>query len=621
MIIFLFGFNPVGLNITHSRILSSIPLSQTFEIVQIHDNHNNIWGSSSILDAEVGEILEINAQWNQNAFNASITLEGRMGSIGPWTNLNSINASIGSNGTFVSNFLISVEKTGGYDFYKMTITAKNITSSSLTTTEQIYKYYDGADPGAPSSVKYTRLSESSLKITWTAATDNVGVKYYKIYRVPAQTGVVITVSNAESVFTSNITEYIDSSVNQTIPYFYAVQAIDYANRGSTLVQLSGNASVDRSAPRFLVTPLFYYNDAQISENQTKPQIGLLKIEVQTEPDCVNVTGFLVKTKSTVNIQYEIVFIYQNGKWVGQIDLANPKNTGPIMLGTYDLILINKDLSGNQEPLSIKNFITIENPIEETGLPTYVYIIIAVGAVGAIVGIVLFKKKAVKEAAAKKSDLEISEGPAKRKRGKVYSGASSIGRASGRDAEMLQERRGAKSTSASAPSSSSASKKSVSRTTTSTSYKTKTDSSSGNIDDLLQFDTSAGTGKTGSMSAGNQAMAMKQAEASIETTRRMDFTIAKLASIDQNVMLMNLLLNQTAESEQIPKSFCPTCGQPISSSWAGCPYCFIDENKDFLKQKMQEIPSSGIEKPCAVCRKMLHPSWKQCPFCLIRQNPR
>ncbi len=82
-----------------------------------------------------------------------------------------------------------------------------------------------ADTEAPTAV--SNLSESStglsVTLTWSAATDNVGIDYYQITR------------NGTTVGTTTTTSFTDSSVSENTDYTYQVSAYDAAgNAGSAL---------------------------------------------------------------------------------------------------------------------------------------------------------------------------------------------------------------------------------------------------------------------------------------------------------------------------------------------------------------------------------------------------
>lgn len=70
-------------------------------------------------------------------------------------------------------------------------------------------------PTAPTELRATAVSSSQINLAWTAATDNVGVTAYKVYRG----GVLIATLG-------NVTSYSDTGLTPSTTYSYTVQACD-----------------------------------------------------------------------------------------------------------------------------------------------------------------------------------------------------------------------------------------------------------------------------------------------------------------------------------------------------------------------------------------------------------
>jgi len=91
---------------------------------------------------------------------------------------------------------------------------------------------DTQAPSVPTNVQATALSATSVRVTWTASTDNVGVAGYNIYRNGSQVGTSIT------------TSYTDTGLQGITTYSYTVSAYDAA----------GNYSAQSSPPVTATTP-------------------------------------------------------------------------------------------------------------------------------------------------------------------------------------------------------------------------------------------------------------------------------------------------------------------------------------------------------------------------------
>jgi hypothetical protein len=79
---------------------------------------------------------------------------------------------------------------------------------------------DTIPPSVPTNAQATGQSSSSIGVTWTASTDNVGVTGYKVYRNGGQVG------------TSTTTSYIDGGLTGNTTYSYTVSAYDAAGNNS-----------------------------------------------------------------------------------------------------------------------------------------------------------------------------------------------------------------------------------------------------------------------------------------------------------------------------------------------------------------------------------------------------
>ncbi len=79
---------------------------------------------------------------------------------------------------------------------------------------------DTQAPTAPANLTATAVSSSQVNLSWTASTDNVGVKEYKIYRGGTEVG------------TAAGTLYSDAGLNPSTTYSYTVKAYDAAGNAS-----------------------------------------------------------------------------------------------------------------------------------------------------------------------------------------------------------------------------------------------------------------------------------------------------------------------------------------------------------------------------------------------------
>lgn len=99
--------------------------------------------------------------------------------------------------------------------------AGNNSAQSAPVTATTLAPPDTAAPSVPANVQAVATSSSQVSVSWDAATDNVGVASYKLYR---NGNVIATVTNG--------TTYTDSNLTANTAYTYTVAAMDAAGNTS-----------------------------------------------------------------------------------------------------------------------------------------------------------------------------------------------------------------------------------------------------------------------------------------------------------------------------------------------------------------------------------------------------
>jgi chitodextrinase len=121
------------------------------------------------------------------------------------------------------------------------------TSSGISDTNQTpilgsstgatYTIADTAAPSVPTAITSSTQTATSINLSWTASTDNVGVTGYKIFRGGTQVG------------TSTTTSYNDSGLAPSNSYAYTVLAYDAANNPSAQSAVKSVSTLpDTTAP-------------------------------------------------------------------------------------------------------------------------------------------------------------------------------------------------------------------------------------------------------------------------------------------------------------------------------------------------------------------------------------
>jgi chitodextrinase len=101
--------------------------------------------------------------------------------------------------------------------------AGNVSAASNTATATTPSQGDTQPPSTPGGLTATAASPSQVNLAWSAATDDVGVAGYTIYR----NGAAIATTSGP-----NATTYTDVSVAPSTTYTYTVDAFDAAGNRS-----------------------------------------------------------------------------------------------------------------------------------------------------------------------------------------------------------------------------------------------------------------------------------------------------------------------------------------------------------------------------------------------------
>jgi chitodextrinase len=200
----------------------------------------------------------------------------------------------------------------------------NSTALSVTTTANSG---DTVKPSAPTNVTSSSITTTGFRINWTAATDNVGVTGYNIYR---NGSYLATVS-------STTTNYTFSGLTAATTYSVYVRALDAVKNftNSTTLSVTTLAAGDTTAPSAPTNVA--------SSNMSK-------------------TGFRISwTAATDNVAVANYNIYRNGTYLATVSgTATSYNFSGLTAGTtYSVYVRALDAA--------KNF-TNSTPLSVTTLP-------------------------------------------------------------------------------------------------------------------------------------------------------------------------------------------------------------------------------------------------------------
>ena len=138
---------------------------------------------------------------------------------------------------------------------------------------------DTTAPSTPASVTATATSSTSIKLAWSASSDNVGVTGYRL----ARDGSALTTVAASAL------SYVDNTVNPATTYSYTVQAVDAAgNVSSASTPASATTPAGGGQPDVIVLAT---DDATIDATDPNANAGRT---TRLTADGVPVDDFVVK---------------------------------------------------------------------------------------------------------------------------------------------------------------------------------------------------------------------------------------------------------------------------------------------------------------------------------------
>ncbi len=187
-------------------------------------------------------------------------------------------------------------------------------STALQATTQTPK--DTTPPSVPTGLAVSGTTTSSVSLTWTASTDNVGVTGYKIFRGGVQVG------------TSAVATYTDSSLTASTTYSYSVSAFDAA--GNNSAQSAAVQATTQTAPD--TTPPSVPTGLTVSSSTTSS----VSLSWTPSTDNVGVTGYK---------------IYRAGVQVGTSTGTSYTDTGLTASTKYSYSVSAFDAAGNNSAQS------------------------------------------------------------------------------------------------------------------------------------------------------------------------------------------------------------------------------------------------------------------------------
>ncbi|MFA5126812.1 MAG: fibronectin type III domain-containing protein [Patescibacteria group bacterium] len=203
--------------------------------------------------------------------------------------------------------------------------------SSLTLIKSALAVDDTTPPSIPTNLAATAVSNSQINLNWTAATDNIGVAGYSIFR------------NGLGVANVATTTFNDLGLTASTTYTYAIKAYDVAGNKSdfsnpvstTTLAMPVDLTVP-SAPTNLVANTVSSSQINLSWTAATDNIGVAgykifrnNIQIATSTDTTfNNTGLTASTTYSFFVKtYDAAGnISTASNTVSAITLANPTDT-------------------------------------------------------------------------------------------------------------------------------------------------------------------------------------------------------------------------------------------------------------------------------------------------------
>jgi fibronectin type 3 domain-containing protein len=187
--------------------------------------------------------------------------------------------------------------------------AGNTSGQSLAATASTP---DGTAPSVPTTPKATSTAFNLVTVSWTAATDNVAVTGYRLYR----NGALLTTLG-------NVTSYQDRAVAGRSLYTYNVVALDAAGNASAQTP---SVSVTTPAAPDLTPP-----SVPLNLKAALTATGSVRLTWSTSSDNVGVTGYA---------------IYRNGVALTTVTAASKTDTTVKQGTAYSYAVAAFDAAGN-----------------------------------------------------------------------------------------------------------------------------------------------------------------------------------------------------------------------------------------------------------------------------------
>jgi chitodextrinase len=213
---------------------------------------------------------------------------------------------------------------GVYHFLKVAVTGTTVTVSPINSQgqsfdTQTYNFApDSAPPSAPGNLTLSQPSSTQNRLSWTAATDNIGVSAYDIYRNGTYLATVAP----------GVTSYTDSTVTGGASYTYRVAARDLAgNTTSASVSTSGTTdTTPPTAPPGLTATATGYTTASLSWGASTDNVGVTSYTIRRNGTAVATVPGTTTSYGDTGLTPGTTYTYQVTASDAAGNVSQPSNT-------------------------------------------------------------------------------------------------------------------------------------------------------------------------------------------------------------------------------------------------------------------------------------------------------
>ncbi len=246
----------------------------------------------------------------------------------------SLNIPAGSNSTLTASGATTYKWSNGQTTpaitvstagpYSVTGTSEASCSATASVVVSITTVVDTQAPTAPTNLAASELQPTSVKLTWSPSTDNVGVTGYRVYVDGTLKG------------TSTENNFAISGLTAAIPYSIYVQALDAA----------GNISTASTALKVTTSPPPDTQAPSVPTNVTSSEL---------QPTSVRISW----SASTDNVGVKEYQVFVDGALKGTTAATNFAITGLSATTPYSIYVVAVDAAGNVSAASV--FVKVTTP--------------------------------------------------------------------------------------------------------------------------------------------------------------------------------------------------------------------------------------------------------------------